>query len=177
MELKGSKTEKNLMIAFAGESEARNKYTFFASQAKKDGYVQIQNIFLETAGNEKEHAELWYKLAVGIGDTAANLKTAAAGEHYEWSDMYAQMEKDAREEGFNEIADTFAGVAKIEKEHEERYLALLKNVEEGKVFEKDGVVVWKCSNCGHIHVGKAAPEVCPVCQHERAYFELQCKNY
>lgn len=177
MELKGSKTEANLLTAFSGESQARNKYTFYASKAKKEGYVQISNIFTETAGNEKEHAELWFKLAHGIGTTAENLKDAAAGENYEWTDMYANFAKDAREEGFTKIAELFEGVAAIEKEHEERYLALLKNVEDGTVFEKDDVVIWKCSNCGHIHIAKAAPAVCPVCSHDRAYFELQSKNY
>ncbi len=177
MELKGSKTEANLMTAFAGESQARNKYTYYASQAQKEGYVQISDIFTETAGNEKEHAKLWFKLAHGIGTTAENLKDAAGGEHYEWTDMYAGFAKTAREEGFAKIAEMFEGVAAIEKEHEERYLALLKNVEGNTVFEKDGVVVWKCENCGHIHVAKAAPEVCPVCAHPKAYFELQAKNY
>lgn len=177
MELKGSKTEANLMAAFSGESQARNKYTFYASQAKKDGYVQISNIFTETAANEKEHAELWFKLAAGIGSTAENLKAAAAGENYEWTDMYANFAKVAREEGFTRIAEMFEGVAAIEKEHEERYLALLKNIEDGNVFEKDDVVIWKCGNCGHIHIAKAAPELCPVCSHPKAYFELQAKNY
>ena len=177
MELKGSKTEANLLFAFAGESQARNKYTFFASKARSEGYVQISNIFTETAGNEKEHAEIWYKLACGIGDTAENLKAAAAGENEEWTQMYAGFAVTAREEGFASIAALFDGVGAIEKEHEERYLALLKNLEEGKVFEKDGIVVWKCGNCGHIHVSKAAPEVCPVCAHPKAYFELKSENY
>ena len=177
-ELKGSKTEANLLTAFAGESQARNKYTYYASKARKDGYVQIAKIFEETAGNEKEHAELWFKLLNGgIGDTLSNLKDAAAGENYEWTDMYAGFAKTAREEGLDQIADLFEGVAKIEKEHEERYLALLKNIEDGVVFKKDNVRVWKCRNCGHIHVGESAPEVCPVCAHPQAYFELQAKNY
>ena len=177
-ELKGSKTEANLMTAFAGESQARNKYTYYASKAKKDGYVQIAAIFEETANNEKEHAKMWFKLLHGgIGDTVDNLKDAAAGENYEWTDMYATFAKEAREEGFTEIAALFDGVAKIEKEHEERYLALLKNIEDGVVFKKDNVRVWKCRNCGHIHVGESAPEVCPVCAHPQAYFELQAKNY
>ncbi len=175
--IKGSKTEANLLTAFAGESQARNKYTYFASQAKKDGYVQISNIFTETAGNEMEHAKLWFKLLGGIGSTAENLKAAAAGENYEWTEMYAEFAKVAKEEGFDAISRMFEGVGKIEKEHEERYLELLKNLEEGKVFKKDGVVVWKCSNCGHIHIAEAAPEVCPVCAHPQAYFELQAKNY
>lgn len=177
MELKGSKTEANLLYAFAGESQARNKYTFFASKARSEGYVQISNIFTETAANEKEHAEIWYKLACGIGTTAENLKAAAAGEHEEWTSMYADFEKIAAEEGFESIAKLFAGVGAVEKEHEERYLKLLANLEEGKVFEKDGIVVWKCSNCGHIHVAKAAPEICPVCAHAKAYFELKAENY
>ncbi len=177
MELKGSKTEANLWTAFAGESQARNKYTYFASQAKKDGYVQISNIFTETAANEKEHAELWFKLLGGIGSTSENLKAAAEGENFEWTDMYAGFAVTAREEGFTRIAEMFEGVAKIEKEHEERYLALLENVENQKVFEKEGIVVWKCGNCGHIHIGTSAPEVCPVCSHPQSYFELQSKNY
>ena len=178
MNLKGTRTEANLMAAFAGESQARNKYTYYASKAKKDGYEQISHLFLETADNEKEHAKLWFKLLHGgIADTMANLKDAAAGENYEWTDMYANFAKEAREEGFEQIANLFEGVAAIEKEHEERYLALLKNIEDGKVFVKDGVAVWKCANCGHIHVGPAAPEVCPVCAHPQAYFELQSKNY
>ncbi len=175
--VKGTKTEANLLTAFAGESQARNKYTYFASQAKKDGYVQISNIFTETAGNEMEHAKLWFKLLGGIGTTAENLKAAAAGENYEWTEMYAEFAKVAKEEGFDAISRMFEGVGKIEKEHEERYLELLKNLEEGKVFKKDGVVVWKCSNCGHIRIAEAAPEVCPVCAHPQAYFELQAKNY
>lgn len=177
MELKGSKTEANLWEAFAGESQARNKYTYFASKAKKEGYVQIANLFLETAANEKEHAELWFKHLGGIGDTAANLEAAADGENFEWTDMYDRMAKEAREEGFLQIALEFEGVAKIEKEHEERYRALLKNVKEGTVFKKAGIVVWQCSNCGHIVVGEEAPQVCPVCKHPQAYFQLQAKNY
>lgn len=177
MELKGSKTEKNLWAAFAGESQARNKYTFYASKAKKDGYVQIANFFEETAVNEKEHAEMWYKLVHGVGTTAENLKDGAAGENYEWTDMYPTFAKEAREEGFAKIAYLFDGVAKIEKGHEERYLALLKNLEEGKVFKKDEVVVWQCSNCGHIHVGTDAPKICPICDHTQAYFELYVKSY
>ncbi len=178
MELKGSKTEANLMAAFAGESQARNKYTYYASKAKKDGYVQIAAIFEETANNEKEHAKIWFKLLNGgIADTAANLKDAADGENYEWTDMYASFAKTAREEGFNDIAALFEGVAKIEKEHEERYLKLLANVQGGVVFSKDNDVIWQCSNCGHIHIGKAAPEVCPVCAHPKAYFEIKKENY
>ena len=176
-ELKGSKTEANLWTAFAGESQARNKYTYFASKAKKDGYVQISKIFEETAANEKEHAEIWFKLLEGIGTTAENLKAAAAGENYEWTDMYATMAKEAKEEGFDHIAFLFEEVAKIEKEHEERYLKLLANVEGGLVFSRDGDMIWQCSNCGHIHVGKQAPEVCPVCAHPRDYFQLKAENY
>lgn len=177
MNIQGSKTESNLKAAFAGESQATNKYAYYASQAKKDGYVQISNIFAETAGNEKEHAKLWFKLLNGIGTTAENLKDAAAGENYEWTEMYATFAKEAREEGFTEIAVMFEGVAAIEKEHEARYLKLFQNIEDGAVFQKDGVVVWKCSNCGHIHVGEAAPDVCPVCAHPQAYFELSAQNY
>ena len=178
-ELKGTKTEKNLMEAFAGESMARNKYTYFASKAKKDGFVQMAAIFEETANNEKEHAKLWYKYLHGgsIAGTEANLEDAANGENYEWTDMYSRMAKEAREEGFIEIAEKFEGVAAIEKEHEERYRKLLANVEGGLVFSKDGDVIWQCSNCGHIVVGRKAPEVCPVCAHPQAYFELQAKNY
>ncbi len=160
-ELKGSKTEANLWTAFAGESQARNKYTYFASKAKKDGYVQISKIFEETAANEKEHAEIWFKLLEGIGTTAENLKAAAEGENYEWTDMYATMAKEAKEEGFDHIAFLFEEVAKIEKEHEERYLKLLANVEGGIVFSRDGDMIWQCSNCGHIHVGKQAPRCAP----------------
>ena len=177
MELKGSKTEKNLMAAFSGESEARNKYTYYASVAKKEGYEQIAGIFLETAENEKEHAKLHFKYLNGIGDTLANLNDAAAGENYEWVDMYAKFAKEAEEEGFNEIATTFKLIGAVEKHHEERYRALIKNLEEGKVFKKDGVVVWKCRNCGHIHVGTEAPELCPTCKHPKAYFELHTENY
>ena len=177
-ELKGSKTETNLMTAFAGESQARNKYTYYASKAKKDGYVQIAAIFEETANNEKEHAKMWFKLLHGgIGDTVDNLKDAAAGENYEWTDMYAGFAKTAREEGFDHIADLFEGVAKIEKEHEERYLKLVKNLEEGLVFSRDGDVIWQCANCGHIVIGKKAPEVCPVCAHPQAYFQIKAENY
>ena len=177
-ELKGSKTEANLMTAFAGESQARNKYTYYASKAKKDGYVQIAAIFEETANNEKEHAKMWFKLLHGgIGDTVDNLKDAAAGENYEWTDMYAGFAKTAREEGFDHIADLFEGVAKIEKEHEERYLKLVKNLEEGLVFYRDGDVIWQCANCGHIVIGKKAPEVCPVCAHPQAYFQIKAENY
>ena len=176
-DLKGTKTEKNLWEAFAGESQARNKYTYFASKAKKDGYVQISKIFEETAANEKEHAEIWFKLLNGIGSTAENLKAAADGENYEWTDMYDQMAKDAREEGFDHIAFLFEQVGKIEKEHEERYRKLLANVEGGLVFSRDGDMIWQCSNCGHIHVGKQAPEVCPVCVHPKAYFQIKAENY
>ncbi|MBQ2239218.1 MAG: rubrerythrin family protein [Alistipes sp.] len=176
-DLKGTKTEKNLWEAFAGESQARNKYTYFASKAKKDGYVQIAKIFEETAANEKEHAEIWFKLLNGIGSTAENLKAAAEGENYEWTDMYDQMAKDAKEEGFDHIAFLFEQVGKIEKEHEERYRKLLANVEGGLVFSRDGDMIWQCSNCGHIHVGKQAPEVCPVCVHPKAYFQIKAENY
>jgi rubrerythrin len=176
-ELKGTKTEKNLWEAFAGESQARNKYTYFASKAKKDGYVQIAKIFEETAANEKEHAEIWFKLLNGIGSTAENLKSAAEGENYEWTDMYDQMAKDAREEGFDHIAFLFEEVGKIEKEHEERYRKLLANVEGGLVFSRDGDMIWQCSNCGHVVVGKKAPEMCPVCAHPKAYFQLKAENY
>ena len=177
-ELKGTRTEANLQTAFAGESMARNKYTFFASKAKKDGYVQIAKIFEETAANEKEHAKIWFKLLHdGIGDTAANLEDAAAGENYEWTDMYATFAKEAREEGFDHIAVLFEEVGKIEKEHEERYRRLLRNVEDKLVFSRDGDCVWQCSNCGHIVVGRQAPEVCPVCAHPKAYFELKADNY
>ena len=179
MELKGSKTEKNLKEAFAGESQARNKYTYFASVAKKEGYEQIAAIFLETAENEKEHAKMWFKHLHGgkVPSTVENLKAAAEGENFEWTDMYKEMAKVAKEEGFDEIAFEFEAVAKIEKEHEERYLKLLENVKEGKVFISEEVSVWKCRNCGHIHVGKFAPELCPVCKHPKSYFELRAKNY
>lgn len=177
-DLKGTKTEANLQAAFAGESQARNKYTYFASKAKKDGYVQIAKIFEETAENEKEHAKIWYKLLNdGIGSTVENLKAAAEGENFEWTDMYVQFAKEAREEGFNEIADLFEGVAAIEKEHEERYRKLLSNIEGDLVFSKDGDVVWQCANCGHICVGKKAPEVCPVCNHPQSYFQVKAENY
>ena len=177
-EHKCTRTEANLQTAFAGESMARNKYTFFASKAKKDGYVQIAKIFEETAANEKEHAKIWFKLLNGgIDDTAANLKAAAEGENYEWTDMYATFAKEAREEGFDHIADLFEMVGAIEKEHEERYRRLLKNVEDKLVFSRDGDCVWQCSNCGHIVVGRQAPEVCPVCAHPKAYFELKADNY
>ena len=176
-DLKGTKTEKNLWEAFAGESQARNKYTYFASKAKKDGYVQLAKIFEETAANEKEHAEIWFKLLGGIGSTAENLKSAAEGENYEWTDMYAQMAKDAREEGFDHIAFLFDEVGKIEREHEERYRKLLANVEGGLVFSRDGDMIWQCSNCGHIHVGQKAPEMCPVCAHPQAYFQIKAENY
>ena len=179
MELKGSKTEQNLMTAFAGESQARNKYTYFASKAKKEGYEQIAALFQETADNEKEHAKMWFKLLNGgdIGTTEENLKAAAEGENYEWTDMYAGFAKTAKEEGFDHIAYLFEEVAKIEKEHEARYLKLLENVKEGKVFEAGEVKVWKCRNCGHIVVGTKAPEVCPVCAHPKAYFEIKAENY
>lgn len=180
MEFKGSKTEKNLMDAFAGESQARNKYTYYSSKAKKEGYVQISKIFEETANNEKEHAEIWFKLLQENGevqDTMTNLKDAAAGENYEWTDMYKTMAEEAAEEGFEKISKLFSMVAEIEKEHEARYLKLLENIEEGVVFSRDGDMVWKCSNCGHIHIGKKAPSICPVCAHPQAYFELECKNY
>ena len=179
MELKGSKTENNLMTAFAGESQARNKYTYFASKAKKEGYEQIAAIFQETSDNEKEHAKMWFKLLNGgeIGTTAENLKAAADGENYEWTDMYAEFAKTAKEEGFARIAYLFEEVGKIEKEHEERYLKLLENVKEGKVFEAGEVKIWKCRNCGHIVVGTSAPEVCPVCNHPKAFFEIKAENY
>lgn len=176
-DLKGTQTEKNLLEAFAGESQARNKYTFFASKAKKEGYVQISNIFAETAANEKEHAEIWYKILTGIGTTIENLKEAAEGESYEWNEMYPSFAKTAREEGFDEIAELFEGVAAIEKEHEERYRKLLKNIEDKIVFSRDGDCIWQCSNCGHIVVGKEAPEVCPVCNHAQAYFQIKAENY
>ena len=178
-DLKGTKTEANLQAAFAGESQARNKYTYYASQAKKDGYVQIAAIFEETAANEKEHAKLWFKILNGgkVGPTVENLKDAAAGENYEWTDMYATFAKEAREEGFDDIANLFEGVAAIEKEHEERYLKLLDNVEGGLVFSRDGDMIWQCSNCGHVCVGKQAPEVCPVCAHPQAYFQIKANNY
>ena len=173
----GTQTEKNLQAAFAGESQARSKYTFFASVAKKQGYEQIAALFLKTADNEKEHAKLWFKELGGIGDTAANLKAAAAGENEEWTQMYKEMAETAREEGFEKLAFLFDGVGKIEKEHEERYLTLLKNLEEGVVFKRGDEYVWKCRNCGHIHFGKTAPEVCPICAHPQAYFEPKKENY
>ena len=178
MNLKGSKTEANLMTAFAGESQARNKYTYFASQAKKDGYFQISKIFEETAANEKEHAEIWFKLLHdGIPPTPSNLLAAAEGENYEWTEMYAGFAKEAKEEGFAKIAYLFESVAKIEKEHEARYRALLANIDGEKVFKRDAVVVWQCQNCGHIHVGTEAPAICPVCDHTQAYFALRVENY
>ena len=173
----GTKTEKNLQAAFSGESEARNKYTYFASVAKKEGYEQISALFLKTAENEKEHAKLWFKELGGIGDTAANLESAAAGEYYEWSDMYEGFAKDAEEEGFKALAAKFRLVAAVEKHHEERYRALLKNVETAQVFEKSEVKVWECRNCGHIMVGTKAPEVCPTCAHPKSYFEIHAENY
>ncbi|MGN0207222.1 MAG: rubrerythrin [Muribaculaceae bacterium] len=178
-ELKGTKTEANLWEAFAGESQARNKYTYYASKAKKDGYVQIAKIFEETANNEKEHAKIWFKLLHegGIPDTPANLLDAATGENYEWTDMYDRMAKEAKEECFDHIAFLFESVGKIEKEHEERYRKLLKNVEDEIVFSRDGDKIWQCSNCGHIVVGKQAPEMCPVCAHPKAYFEIKAENY
>ena len=177
-DLKGTKTEQNLMTAFAGESQARNKYTYYASKAKKDGYVQIAKLFEETANNEKEHAKIWFKLLHGgMPDTMENLLDAAEGENYEWTDMYANMAKDAKEEGFTEIAALFEMVAKIEKEHEERYRKLLANIKDGIVFSRDGDMIWECSNCGHVVVGKKAPEVCPVCAHPQAYFMIKAKNY
>lgn len=176
-DLKGTKTEKNLMEAFIGESMARNKYTYYASAAKKEGYEQIAALFLETADNEKEHAKMWFKRLEGIGNTAENLKDAAAGEKYEWTDMYKRMADEAEEEGFTELAELFAGVAQVEKEHEERYKKLLENLEAGKVFKKEAQLQWKCRNCGHIHDGAEAPEVCPVCDHPQAHFEVFCANY
>lgn len=179
MELKGSKTEANLMEAFAGESQARNKYTYYASQAKKDGYVQISKIFEETANNEKEHAKIWFKLLHGgsIGNTLDNLEDAAQGENYEWTDMYERMAKEAREEGFTRIANLFEGVAKIEKEHEERYKKLIENINNDLVFSSEGDTIWICRNCGHIVIGKKAPEVCPVCSHAKSFFERKANNY
>jgi len=179
MDLKGTKTEKNLQEAFAGESMARNKYTFFASKARKDGYEQIAAIFEETAKNEQEHAKMWYKYLNGnkISDTETNLADAAAGENYEWTDMYARMAKDAREEGFDAIATKFEGVAEIEKHHEERYRKLLKNIQDKLVFSRDGDCIWQCANCGHIVIGKDAPKVCPVCSHPQSYFQIEARNY
>ena len=178
-ELKGTKTEKNLMEAFAGESMARNKYSYFASRAKKDGYQQIAALFEETAANEKEHAKLWFKYLEGgaVQDTMTNLKAAAEGENYEWTDMYDRMAKEAEEEGFTEIAARMRGVAEVERHHEERYLRLLQNIEEGIVFSREGDTIWKCRNCGHIVIGKQAPELCPVCNHPQSYFEINAQNY
>lgn len=176
--LKGTKTEANLMAAFAGESQARNKYTYYASKAKKEGFEQISALFTETANNEKEHAKIWFKLLHdGVGDTAQNLKDAAEGENYEWTDMYATFAKEARAEGFEEIAYLFEAVAAIEKEHEERYRKLLANVEGSLVFSKNDETTWQCANCGHLHIGKDAPELCPVCEHPQAYFQILAKNY
>ncbi len=177
MELKGSKTEANLAAAFAGESQARNKYTYFAAKAKEDGYNQIANIFLETADNEKAHAEIWWRLLAGTNSTEDNLRHAAEGENYEWVEMYKSMASDAREEGFDQIAALFESVAAIEKTHEERFRKLLSNLESGQVFTREGDRIWICLNCGHIHIGKSAPQVCPVCAHPRAYFELKAENY
>lgn len=179
MNLKGTKTEANLQTAFAGESMARNKYTFYASQAKKDGFVQIQKFFEETAANEKEHAKIWFKLLHdgNIPSTAENLKDGAAGENYEWTEMYAEFTKTAKEEGFEHIAYLFNAVGKIEKEHEERYLKLLSNLEKNEVYQKSDKQLWICSNCGHVHYGEKAPELCPVCTHPKAYFEIKAENY
>ena len=179
MELKGSKTEKNLMAAFAGVSQARNKYTYYASKAKKDGYEQIAELFLETANNEKEHAKIWFKLLCGgdIPDTATNLQDAANGENYEWTDMYKKMAEEAKEEGFDHIAFLFEKVGDIEREHEKRYLKLLSNIKEGIVFSRDGDQIWQCANCGHIVIGKKAPDVCPVCAHPKAFFAIKAENY
>lgn len=179
MELKGSKTEKNLQTAFAGESQARNKYTYYASKAKKEGFVQISKIFEETANNEKEHAKLWFKYLHGgeVPETIHNLKDAADGENYEWTDMYATFAKEAKEEGFEELAILFEMVGKIEKHHEERYRKLLANIEKGEVFKKVGENMWECSNCGHVHIGESAPQLCPVCKHPQAYFFLKAQNY
>lgn len=179
MELKGTKTEKNLQAAFAGESQAHTKYLYYASQAKKDGYVQMANLFEETALNEKEHAKIWFKLLHGgdVPDTMTNLKDAANGENYEWTDMYATFAKEAQEEGFTRIAKLFEMVAKIEKEHEERYRKLLKNIEDGVVFSKENDAVWQCANCGHIVIGKKAPQICPVCEHPQSYFQVRAENY
>ena len=179
MDLKGSQTEINLQTAFAGESQAHTKYEYYASQAKKDGYEQIAALFLETSHNEKEHAKIWFKYLHGgeMPETLPNLEDAAAGENYEWTDMYAKMAADAREEGFNDIAFLFESVGKIEKAHEERYRKLLSNVEDGIVFSRDGDMIWECSNCGHIVIGPKAPEMCPVCKHPKAYFQLRAQNY
>ena len=177
MNLKGTKTEQNLLAAFAGESQARNKYTYFASTAKKEGYEQISALFTKTAENEKEHAKMWFKLLGGLGNTAQNLADAAAGENYEWTDMYATFAKEADEEGFHDIAEKFRAVAEIEKSHEERYRKLLANVEMQQVFEKGEMTMWECRNCGHLVMGKKAPEVCPVCAHPQSYFEVRAENY
>lgn len=177
MELKGSKTEKNLLAAFAGESQARNKYSYFASQARKEGYEQIAAIFQETADNEKEHAKREFKFLKGIGDTKANLLAAAEGENYEWTSMYPEFAKVAREEGFTKIAEIFEEIAKVEKEHEKRYKKLLKNLEEGRVFKKDNPVMWKCRNCGYIYEGTEPPKICPACDHPQSYYELLSENY
>ncbi|MBN1891487.1 MAG: rubrerythrin family protein [Clostridiales bacterium] len=179
MDMKGTKTEKNLNEAFAGESMATNKYAYYSSQAKKEGYVQISNIFAETSGNEKEHAKLWFKALHdgAVPDTMTNLLDAADGENYEWRDMYKRFAEDARAEGFNQLAALFEGVANVEKEHEARYRLLAQRLENGEVFERDDVVVWKCGNCGHLHIGKKPPELCPVCSHPKAYFELKAANY
>lgn len=177
-QLKGSKTEANLMAAFAGESQARNKYTYYASKARKDGFNQIADFFEETAGNEREHAKIWFKLLHdGVGETSANLADAAAGERYEWTDMYAGFAKIAKDEGFEKIAELFEGVAKIEKHHEERYLKLLENLKNDVIFARGEKTVWKCANCGHLHYGDKAPEVCPVCDHPKAYFQILAENY
>ncbi len=177
MNLHNTKTEKNLQAAFAGESQARNKYTYFASVAKKEGFEQIAEIFLKTAENEKEHAKMWFKALGELGSTAENLAKAANGENFEWTDMYEKFAKDAEEEGFNELAEKFRAVAQIEKAHEERYLKLLKNIEMQKVFEKSEITMWECRNCGHLVIGKKAPEVCPVCNHPQSYFEVRKENY
>ena len=179
MELKGSKTEANLMAAFAGESQARNKYTYYASKARKEGFEQIASIFEETANNEKEHAKIWFKLLHdgNVPTTTENLTDAANGEHYEWTDMYAKFAEEAKAEGFEKIAYLFDAVGKIEKEHEERYKKLLANLKEGEVFKKGSIAIWKCRNCGHIVVGESAPEICPVCSHPKAYFEVKAENY
>ncbi len=177
-ELKGTKTEANLMAAFAGESQARNKYTYYASKAKKDGYEQIAALFEETANQEKEHAKMWFKLLTGgVGTTEENLAAAAGGENEEWTDMYPRMAEEARAEGFDRIAKLFEMVAAVEKEHEERYKKMLNNIKEGIVFSRDGDCIWQCRNCGHIHIGKQAPAACPVCAHPQAYFQLKAENY
>jgi rubrerythrin len=177
MELKGSKTEENLWVAFAGESQARNKYTYSASVAKKEGYEQIAGIFLETADNEKEHAKREFEFLRELGDTEANLKAAAGGEHYEWTEMYPEFERVAREEGFTQIAEVFKEIAEVEEQHEKRYLALLRNIEEGRVFKRDQAVKWRCRNCGYVHEGTEPPELCPACAHPRSYYELMAENY